>query len=134
MTAKARRLWALYRITPEEQIEIESYQRKHSGFKLLLGNHMGTDHCHATGLIRGRLDWRLNRAYGLIERVNPDKTSDVLRALADFHDNPPATTVLGAPRYGLVGIAKYKKKMVYGPKGCNGKEEVRAVRKHHTEK
>jgi hypothetical protein len=125
LTAKARRLWTLYRITPDEQLAIEAYQRKHPAFRLLLGKHMGTDHCHSTGLIRGRLEWRINRAYGLIEKVNPEKTGDILRALADFHDNPPATTVLGSPRHGLLGLAKYKKKMIYGPpKGVNGQETV----------
>lgn len=76
---------------------------------------MGTDHCHRTGLIRGRLDWRLNKALGVIEKFAPTKTSAVLRALAEYLDHPPATTALGHPTYGLIGKAQYKKKMVYGP-------------------
>jgi len=113
--SNARRLWVLYRITPEEQKCIEEFQAKHSAFRLLLGNHLGTDHNHATGLIRGRIEWRINRALGLLEKAAPKNTSAVLRALADYLDNPPATSALGGPRYGLIGLAKYKKKMVYGP-------------------
>lgn len=113
--ALARRLWVLYRLTPAEQKEIERFQGEHSGFRLLLGGHMGTDHDHATGLIRGRLEWRINKALGLLERVAPARTAAVLRALADYLDNPPAVQALGRPVYGLIGQAKYKKVMLYGP-------------------
>lgn len=109
------RLWRLYRITEEEQKLIEKFQREHPTMYRLLGNKMGTDHDHKTGLIRGRLDWRINRAYGLLEKVDPEHVSELLRALADYHDNPPATSALGEKRYGLMGKAQYKKKMVYGP-------------------
>jgi hypothetical protein len=111
---KRNRLWVLYHLTPEDQTMIETFQREHPVYKLLLGNLMGTDHCHKTGLIRGRLDWRINRAYGLLEKVDPENTSAILRALAEFHDNPPATLALKEKRYGLIGVAKYKRKMVYG--------------------
>lgn len=114
-SALARRLWVLYRLTPAQQKQIESFQGEHSGFSLLLGKRLGTDHDHKTGLIRGRLEWRINRALGLLEKAAPERLSAVLRALADYIDNPPATTALGRPVYGLIGLAKYKKKMVYGP-------------------
>jgi len=104
----------LYKITPEEQKRIEEYQAVHPQFKYLLGNRMGTDHNHATGLIRGRLDWRINKAYGAIENAFPNHTAQVLRALARYHEEPPAVTVIG-PRFGLIGRAQVKKKMVYGP-------------------
>jgi len=110
------RLWALYRLTPEDLQRIEEFQAQHTVYRILLGSkRMGTDHCHKTGLIRGRLDWRVNRAYGLIENAFPDNTADVLRALAQYHDNPPATLALKERRYGVIGRATYKKKMVYGP-------------------
>jgi hypothetical protein len=35
--------------------------------------------------------------------------------LADYAENPPAIAALGAPRYGLIGKAQRKKKMIYGP-------------------
>jgi len=111
----ARRLWVLYRITLAEQKSIEEFQANHSAFKLLLGKRLGTDHDHSTGLIRGRIEWRINRALGLLEKASGKNISAALRALADYMDNPPATTALGGPRYGLIGLAKYKKKMVYGP-------------------
>ena len=84
-------LWVKYRLTPEDVTKIDEFQKTHSVFSILLGNRLSTDHDHKTGLIRGRLDWRINRAYGLIEKVNPDNTSKILRALANFHENPPAT-------------------------------------------
>ena len=108
-------MWVLYRITPAEQKAIEDLQARHPAFHLLLGKRLGTDHNHATGLIRGRIEWRINRALGLLERAAGENISAVLRALADYMDNPPAIEALGGPRYGLIGLAKYKKKMVYGP-------------------
>jgi hypothetical protein len=118
-------LWTMYRITPEEQLQIETFQALHPVFKLLLGKRLGTDHNHKTGLIRGRLEWRLNRAYGLIEKVSPNNTAEILRALADFHDNPPAITALGGKRFGLIGTAQYKKKMIYGSENGPIKSEKR---------
>lgn len=56
----------------------------------------------------------LNRAYGLIERLYPTETAEVLRALADFHEKHPATEVLGSTRFGIIGKAKEKKVMVWG--------------------
>lgn len=121
--AQDRRLKLLYRISLEEQKKIEEYQRKY-GFGILMGNNMGTDHCHASGLIRGRLDWRINKAYGLLENIKDKHLPDVLRALANYHESPPAVSAIGF-RYGLIGRAKRKRKMVYGPpkdlKGINAK-------------
>jgi hypothetical protein len=95
--------------------KIDEFQKKHPTYKLLLGKLLGTDHDHKTGLIRGRLDWRLNRVYGLLERAFPDNLSEVLIALALYHEEPPAVIALEEERYGLIGEARYKKKMVYGP-------------------
>jgi hypothetical protein len=113
--ARARRLKVLFRLTPEEHSSIREFQKNHKVYQVLLGKREGTDHHHASGKIRGILEWRLNRAYGLIESVYPDNVSEVLRALADYHDNPPATQALGEERFGLIGKAQYKKRMVYGP-------------------
>jgi hypothetical protein len=104
----------LFRITPEELDKIIEFQKKHPIYRVLLGKLEGTDHCHTTGLVRGRLEWRINRAYGLLEKAFPNNLPEVLRALAYYHENPPAIKALGEKRYGLIGQAKYKKKMVYG--------------------
>jgi len=115
MKRNAKRLWDMYRITPEEQMAIKKFQEEHPMYKLLLGKHNGTDHNHKTGLIRGIMDWRINVAYGLLEKIQNVNLSALLQALIVFHEHPPAELVLGEKRFGLLGIAKYKKKMIYGP-------------------
>jgi hypothetical protein len=115
--ARAWQLWKFYRITPKDYATIKEYQSKSLVFQVLLGKGKKEDaveHRHSDGLIRGLMSPMLNRAYGLIERLYPKNTSTILRALAVFHDNPPATEALGTPRYGIVGIAKSKKKPIYG--------------------
>jgi hypothetical protein len=123
---KKTNLWVKYRLTPEGQTKIEDFQKQHPIFRILLGKRLGTDHNHKTGLVRGRLEWRLNRAYGLIEKVCPENTAAVLRALAEFHENPPATTALGVKTFGLIGVAQYKKKMIYGSENGPIKPEKKA--------
>ena len=115
--ARAARLMLLFRITPGEQAAILRYEKKDPVLRQLVSNHLGTDHDHTTGLIRGMLDWKINRALGMIEAAVPDpkKVPGALRALAAYYEHPPATAVLGAPRYGLIGKAKRKKRMIYGP-------------------
>jgi hypothetical protein len=104
--SRTRRLWKLYGLTPTERQRIESFQKGHPIYSVLLGKHLGTDHCHRTGLIRGVLDFRINRVYGVLEKAFPKNTAEVL----------------SAKKYGLIGQAKYKKKMVYGPPVAKGKK------------
>jgi hypothetical protein len=116
-SARKYNLWKFFRITPEEYETIYSYQKEHPSFSLLLGNGKikdAVEHRHKDGLVRGLMSNMLNKAYGYIERLYPSDTSKVLRALAEFHDNPPATVALGSPRFGIIGKAKHKKKYVYG--------------------
>ena len=108
--SQARRLMQLYRLTPEEHFKILRYQGNVCAISKKPSTNYGTDHDHKTGLIRGRIDWRLNRG---LAYFNDDPA--LLRAAADYLENPPATAALGAPRYGVIGKAKHKKKMVYGP-------------------
>jgi hypothetical protein len=118
--ARARRLAVLFNITPEEHAKIREFQCNHPAFKLLLGavgKREGTDHRHASGLVSGILEWRINRAYGMLEAVSGDNLPAVLRALALYHEHPPAVDALGERRYGLLGKAQYKKVMKYGPDG-----------------
>lgn len=130
LQAKRKRLWTLFRITPEEETLIEAFQRSHPELKLLLGKHMGVDHRHSDGFIRGRLEWRINRAYGMLEQVCPTNLPALLHALALYHEHPPAEQALGEKRYGLIGQAKMKKKMLYGPPAT----ETRKVSKRSSKK
>jgi hypothetical protein len=114
--ANTRRLWILYRLTPEEQRQIREYERNHPVYRLLLGKRESTDHNHTTGQVRGIAEWRLNKGLGLIEKAAPDNTAEVLRALALFLEYPPAELALGRKVYGLIGLAKANKKSkLYGP-------------------
>ena len=113
----------LYKITPEEQDAVEQFQRKDSVLRILLtkGNpkepaRLYTDHSHTSGLFRGRLAYLINKGLGVIEGTYKERTPAILRALADYLDNPPAVRVVGE-RWGLLGRAKKKKKMIYGKAG-----------------
>ena len=125
------RLMLYYRLTPEQVIAIEEWQRGH-GLSMVMGHSTmstGTDHDHKTGLIRGRLDFRLNKAIGLVEaftskltirdyeelgaRDQEAATAEVLSLLARYMTLTPAMQAVG-PVYGLIGKAKRKRKMVYG--------------------
>lgn len=120
--AKRHRLWVLYRITPEEQDVIEKFQRDSSVFRILLTKgdpkeeaNLYIDHNHVSGKIRGRLAYLINKGLGVIEGTYKERTPEVLRALAYYLENDPATAVLGEPRYGMIGRAKINKKTkIYG--------------------
>lgn len=114
-SAKQRRLWQLFRLTLEEWEKVLAFQMQHPTYALLLEKHLGTEHRHSDGKVRGILGWRLNRAYGMIEKAFPDNTAEVLRALALFHERHPAEIALGKKTYGLIGKAQVKKIMKYGP-------------------
>ena len=106
----------LFRLTPEEHERIRLFQLNNSTYRELLGKRLGTDHDHKTGLIRGLLEWRINRAYGLLEKVCEGRSlPKILRALAWYHEYPPAVAALREKRYGLIGQAKKKRRMIYGP-------------------
>jgi hypothetical protein len=63
---------------------------------------------------------------GIIESVGRERSADILRALAHYLDNPPAVLAIGK-KFGLIGQAKVKRKMVYGSE--NGPVEVKKRRK-----
>jgi hypothetical protein len=129
--AERSRLWLYYRLTPEQVIAIEAWQRAH-GLSMVMGQSTlstGTDHDHKTGMIRGRLDFRLNKAIGLVEAFtskltdadyrelgafNMDQaTAAVLLLMSSYFTLMPAVQAVGAV-YGLIGKAKRKKTMIYG--------------------
>jgi len=132
--AEAARLMLYYRLTPDMVLAIEDYQRKH-GMGILMGTSTlstGTEHDHTTGLIRGRMDFRLNRALGMIEAFTNKlrdedmralgvgskdaSTAEILRLMSTYMTCRPAVQAIGAV-YGLIGKAKRKRKMVYGSAG-----------------
>ncbi len=124
LAAKRRRLWVLYRITPEEEAAVESFQRdSFADYAVLMekgsgpeGAKLYNDHRHHDGLYRGRLAYLINKALGVLEGTYKDRTPRILRALAYYLDFPPASSVLHGDRYGMIGKAKLnKKKPVYGP-------------------
>ena len=129
--AERQRLMLYYRLTPEQVLAIEAYQRTHS-MGILMGTSTmstGTEHDHTSGLIRGRMDFRLNRALGMIEAFtaklrdeeyralgvqNKDAaTAEVLSLMSQYMICRPAVQAIGAV-YGLIGKAKRKKTMIYG--------------------
>ena len=115
--AKDARLRLFFRTSLEEYQVIEAYQEQEEDYSVLLGTtRRGLDHDHKSGLVRGVLDWRINRALGIIENAfGWEKAADVCRALAAYLECPPAILALGVYRYGLIGKAQRKRKMVYGP-------------------
>ena len=131
-TASERaRLMLYYRLTPEQVVAIEEWQRDH-GLSMVMGHSTmstGTDHDHKTGLIRGRLDFRLNKAIGLVEAFTSKLSDEDYRALGAFNVTQATAAVLQlmssyftlmpavqavGPVYGLIGKAKRKKTMIYG--------------------
>jgi len=117
--AKRARLHMFYKITPEDEQEVEKFE-KETSYAILLTKgdpkekaNLYNDHDHASGLYRGRLAYLINKALGTIEGTYKERTSQILRALACYLDSPPAIHVIGA-HYGLIGRAKRKKHMIYG--------------------
>ena len=129
--AERQRLMLYYRLTPEQVVAIEEWQRDH-GLSMVMGHSTmstGTDHDHKTGLIRGRLDFRLNKAIGLVEAFTSKLSDEDYRALGAFNVTQATAAVLQlmsayftlmpavqavGPVYGLIGKAKRKKVMIYG--------------------
>jgi len=119
--ARAKRLAVLYNLTVEDDAAILSEQ---GGVCAVSGRPEGkqrhaVDHCHKTGLIRGKLDHRINRG---LSYFNDDPV--LLRRAADYLENPPAVRALHGPRYGMIGKAKTgKRKTLYG--SANGPQPHR---------
>jgi hypothetical protein len=111
--AKDARLKKFFRTSLEEYRAIEKWQQENGFAHILGGSRRGLDHHHGSGFIRGVLDWRINKALGIIENSFGAQTPDILKELAEYLISPPATGVIGS-RYGLIGQAKNKKVMIYG--------------------
>lgn len=108
--SKDRRDAELYNLLPGEREKIRAFQ---GGKDPITGQELKPyaqlDHDHRTGLIRGLLNPLTNKF--LIDDV--DRLEASVRYLVD----PPAVKALGEKVYGLIGKAKRKKVMKYGPDG-----------------
>ena len=133
--AKRHRLNVLYRISPEEEQEVENFQAATPPYYILLerGNvedsspaKLFSDHDHISGLYRGRLAYLINKALGTIENSYKERTPDVLEALAQYLRFPPAVIVIGE-HYGMIGRANINKKnKIYGSPSGPIKEQRKA--------
>lgn len=102
----------LYNLMPGDRSLIRAYQGgldPITGSSLVPAAHM--DHCHKSGLIRGMLNPMTNKF--LIDNIA------ILQASIAYLLDPPAPRALGGAVYGLIGKAKIKKVMKYGPDGSS---------------
>jgi len=110
LTPKEKRDALLYNLRPGERDLIRSFQNNRDPITGdLLKPNANLDHDHATGLARGLLNPMTNKR--LIDNRK------VLIATLKYLENPPAVAALGEEVYGLIGKAKRKKVMKYGPNG-----------------
>src|SRR5262249_11958404 len=111
MTPRQKRLWDFYRLTEDDYKIILAHQGGRCAItgKPPLNVSLNVDHDHGTGLIRGLLSPWANKGLSYF-----DDSPALLRAAANYLENLPAVEALGK-RYGLIGRAAHKKKMVYGP-------------------
>ena len=72
-SAKNARLKRFFLITLDQYKEVEKYEQL--AMPILLGTtRRALDHNHTTGQLRGILDFRINRALGMIETSFKEKT------------------------------------------------------------
>src|SRR5579859_1765707 len=110
LTPKEKRDALLYNLRPGERELIRSFQNNRDPITGdVLKPNANLDHDHTSGLCRGLLNPMTNKL--LIDK------RDVLIATLKYLENPPAVAALGEEVYGLLGRAKRKKRMVYGPDG-----------------
>jgi hypothetical protein len=105
------RLWKFYRLNPEDWKKINEYQK---GVCAITGKPpkkqtLSVDHNHSTGEVRGLLSIWVNRGLACF---NDDPA--LLRAAADYLENPPVRKALGRSVFGILGRSVQKKKIVYG--------------------
>jgi hypothetical protein len=102
----------LYNLLPGEREILRQFQGGRdpiSGMPLVPGANL--DHDHKTGKVRGLLNPITNKFLVDNERR--------LLAMLSYIRNPPAPLALGETVFGLIGQAKHKKKMLYGPNGTS---------------
>jgi hypothetical protein len=106
LKARARHLWNNFRLTIEQWTTVFRYQGEVCavcGRPNKNGKRLSTDHDHKTGLFRGLLCQQCNRVLGKIEDPRWQMTPVILRRLADYWADPPATKALGKAHFGFKG-------------------------------
>ena len=110
---KARALGTLYNLSLTEYKKILKFQKGICPITGYASKRFVVDHDHRTGLVRGLIDWKINRA---LEAFHDDPA--MLRRAADYLDNPTATAALGEEVYGVIGcIDRKASNRRYGPYG-----------------
>jgi hypothetical protein len=66
---------------------------------------LSVDHCHTTGLLRGLLCWKCNRAIGVFR-----DNVELLIAAAEYLKVPPVSAVFGTSRFTAPGRVGSKKR------------------------
>lgn len=110
---KDTRLRREYNITLEERTKVFKYQKEACAICGNLERNMkislSTDHCHTSGLVRGLLCMRCNKAIELLMN-----NSQSCANAAAYLTNPPFVVVLGKERYtapGKVGTKIRRKRL-----------------------
>lgn len=110
----ATRLAQLYNLTVEDYYRILRYQGGNCGLTKRPSARLVVDHCHATGTIRGLIDWQINKGLAFF-----DDDPALLRLAADYLEHPPVTAALGEVVYGVLGRTTRKPaNRRYGPDGA----------------
>lgn len=113
MSAQARRDKALFNLESGERGKVLTFQDNKCAITKLPSRRLSMDHCHKTGLVRGLIDWNINRSLAAFND-NPQW----LRNAADFLERPTVSQALGEDVYGVVGkISRKAKNRRYGPTG-----------------
>jgi len=110
LKARAKRLKQNFNLTVEEDDKITEFQGNVCAIcnrPQKSGKRLATDHCHKTGLVRGKLCSECNRALGKVENRGWD-LKRLLAAVA-YLTNPPAITALGKQVFGYAGRIGTKK-------------------------
>lgn len=122
---KAKRLAIFFNLSLEEHGTIFTFQKGLCAITGKPSTKLVTDHEHKTGLVRGLLDWKINRA---LEAFRDDPL--ILRKAADYLENPTAPQALGERVYGVLGsIGRKAKNRRYGPDGTK-EPQSRRIRIH----
>lgn len=109
--ARTKRQRALFNLFSGEDAKILKFQKGKCPILGRVSRKYVIDHDHKTGLVRGILDWQINRALAYFK-----DDPAMLRRAADYLDNPPATLALGEKVYGVVGkVTRKVKNRRYGP-------------------